>query len=192
MIEGPPPKWVFRFPLVFATLMSLGACSDAREREDEPPVVEQPPVRSDSASADARFLRALSNHQAGLMFLAHVAHQHPDSVSVRAEALALDQHHHGQTDSALATLRSVTGEDFLPTVTDHYQSLVDTLQRLPPREFDTRFWTEVESHHRAGMAIVDSALPQLRDPRVISLARLVRAQHESELRELREPRRRNR
>lgn len=178
-------KRFFRHTLVLATLASITACSNAGDGKGAAVAAGgQPIAHSDSASADAVFLRALSNHQAGLMFLAHVAHQHPDSVSVRAEALTLDEHHHRQTDSALATLRSVIGEDFLPTVTDHYQSLVDTLQRLPPREFDARFWAEVESHHRAGIAIVDSSLPKLRDPRVISLAQLVREQHADELREL--------
>ncbi|MEO7648798.1 MAG: DUF305 domain-containing protein [Gemmatimonadaceae bacterium] len=176
--------------LVLATLTSMAACSNAGDGK-EAAVADggQPIAYGDSASADAVFLRTLSNHQAGLMFLAHVAHQHHDSVSVRAEALALDEHHHQQTDSALATLRSVTGEEFLPTVTDHYQSLVDTLQRLPPREFDVRFWAEVEGHHRVGIAIVDSSLANLRDPRVTSLAQLIRAQHEDELRELRTLRR---
>lgn len=166
-------------------LTVLAACSNARDDAPTPaPARNQPAGYADTAGPDGVFLRALSTHQAGLMFLAHVAHQHPDSVSVRAEALALDEHHHRQTDSALATLRSVTGEDFLPTVTDHFQSLVDTLQRLPHAQFDTRFWAEVERHHRAGIAIVDGALPKLRDPRVVSLARLVKAQHEGELREL--------
>lgn len=44
--------------------------------------------------------------QAGLMFLAHVADQHHDSVSVRAEDLTVDEQHHRQTE---VTLRPQAG-----------------------------------------------------------------------------------
>lgn len=172
-------------PAALRTAVVLGisaalSCNEPREQAP-PDVTPSPAATADTASADAVFLRALGNHQAGLMFLAHVAHQHHDSVSVRAEALAVDEHHHRQTDSAMATLRALTGEDFLPTVSDHYQTLVADLQRLPAREFDRRFWTEVADHHREGIVLIDSSLARLRDPRVIGLAQRVRAQHAKEL-----------
>lgn len=166
-----------------ATILAVSAtlsCNNAPENA-QPEVTRSPAPNADTTSADAIFLRALGNHQAGLMFLAHVADQHHDSVSVRAEALAVDDHHHRQTDSAMATFRELTGRDFLPTVSDHYQSLVADLQRLPAPEFDSRFWTEVADHHREGIVLIDSSLARLRDPRVITLARNVRAQHAKEL-----------
>lgn len=80
--------------LILTALTLMTACSKTRDTggtKTEAAASEGSSADSgEGVSADAAFLRALSNHQAGLMFLAHVAHQHPDSVSVRAEALALD------------------------------------------------------------------------------------------------------
>lgn len=180
----PPVGRARRRNVVFVTcaaaLLATLACTI--EKTQPPKTVEAiDSTRIPATRAERDFLRALSNHHAGLMFLAHVAEQHPDSVRVQSQALLLDAHHHQETDSILAVLHRESGEAFVPTVSNHHQALVDTLQRLSPADFDRRFRQEVIAHHREGLAMIDSAMPTLSNPRIIALVRRMREQQIAEI-----------
>jgi len=142
-------------------------------------------AQADTSIPDYAFLRALANHHAGLMFLAHVAEQQRGTIRVRADATALDSHHHAQSDSIVAVIHREFGRDFLPVVTDTHHLDVVALQTLEGAAFDSAFRAHVLEHHRAGVRLIDEYLPRLQLPRVRALAEKSRAEIAAEVGALR-------
>lgn len=166
----------------------VAACTSTERRPETVATTDTAAITAVSPDdPDREFLRRLAEHHAGIMFTAHSAHQNQDSVSVRGGAMALDEHHHAEADTALALLRRRYGDEYVPVVTERHAIMVDSLQRTTGAEYDRRYRRFVAEHHRETAQLIDGFLPRLRLPEVVALARNLRTKQTAELDSLVQP-----
>lgn len=166
-----------------------GACSsqpgNRADGEGEsaavPPATTPSSDSTASPSIDQAFLRTMSDHEWGLILLAHKALEHKRTGAVHDEAEELDKTHGEEIDRLHTALRGFFQEDYMAKVTPEGQAAVDSFVKLTGAAYDRAFLQAVIAQDEQGVKLIDRYLPTLTRADVKTLAGRLR---EGQMREI--------
>lgn len=121
----------------------------------------------------------MSDHHEGLIVMPQAAEElGPESV--RREAARLAEAQSREQQQMLQHLSAEYGTRHDPKVMPKNRAMADSLQRLSGETYERTFYHHVVVHHREGLRMMDSAAPDLTDPRVRDMVGKMREQQARE------------
>lgn len=139
------------------------------------------------ADPDQRLLRWMLQHHAELVYAAHQAMQHRDSVTVRELARAVDRTHDGETAEMRSLLRGEFHDETAPTIRPEHAAMVAPFASLRGASYGAAFRSFLITHHAEAIRTIDSVTPQLTRPRVKNLASRLKNARSRDMEALRRP-----
>lgn len=130
---------------------------------------------------DQRFLRWMLDQHAELIFLAHQALAHTDSLAVRDEAKHLDDTHDAETAELIAILRQEYRDQYRASVRPEHAAMLAPFKSLSGNAYSSAFRSFLITHHREAVRVTDSSLASLRRPRVRAVAERIKAARERDI-----------
>ncbi len=134
-----------------------------------------------SPSIDQAFLRTMSDHEKGLILIAHETLERKTAGAIHDEAQTLDKTHDEEVDRLHTALRGFFQDDYTATVTPEDQAAVDSLVKLTGPAFDPAFLQAVIAQDEQGVKLIDRYLSTLTRADVKTLAGRLR---EGQMREI--------
>jgi uncharacterized protein (DUF305 family) len=147
------------------------------------PPAAPPESGTATASADAEFLRMMSDHHQGLIMMANEA-AGKGTQAVQAEARQMGDKQGGEQQEMLTMLQRDFGVSHQPQVTPSNQAMADSLSPKSGTDYDMTFHMNVIAHHREGIAMIDQHLPHLTNPQVRQMAERMKSDQQREIQEL--------
>ena len=126
------------------------------------------------ADPDQRLLRWMLQHHAELVYVAHQAMRHPDSLAIRELARDVDRTHDSETREMRSLLRSEFHDASAAAIRPEHAALVTPFASLSGDAYGAAFRSFLVTHHSQATQMIDSLTPQLTRPRVKSLMSQVR------------------
>jgi hypothetical protein len=155
-----------------SAVASLGTIMDSPELDVD--TVGRSRDTAAALEADQRYLRWMLDHHAELVYLAHQAIDHRDSLSVREEARHLDRTHDAEIAEMRSLLREEYGDTPAPTIRTEHVAMVTPFGRLAGQTYSGAFRSFLVSHHEEAVRMTDSMAPHLTRPRVEAIAKRIR------------------
>lgn len=182
----------FRLVFIGAAAMSVGAiaCSSgstSKTGSDTATVAAAATSAAgveDSASANHKFLREMSDHHKGLIAMVHATLDRKDVPGIMVDAKKLDAEQDADLDTMTIMLRQSYNDPYDPKIMPEHQAMIDSLLSLKGAAFERAFRKDVIRHHTEGLAMMDEYLPKLTDPKVKAMAGRMRAEQAVEITEL--------
>jgi len=127
-------------------------------------------TRRQASDADNEFLRAVVNHDQGLVELAMVAIRRSGQDITKQSAHDLHERSLSEQTTMILLARSIFGEEITPTLAPAHRLAVDSLMQLTDSDFEGDFYRRVVVLDREALALTDGYLPRLRRAAVKRLA----------------------
>lgn len=160
---------------------ATAAVASADTPDAHAPSVAGARATSTIADPDHRFIAWMLNHHAEVVYLAHQAAKHPDSLAIRAAARRLDQTHDAETAELRSLLRAEFGDTNPPAIRQEHVGMVTPFARLSGDSYANAFRGFLLAHHGEAVATVDSMLSRLTRPAVRTIAQRIRRERQRDI-----------
>ena len=171
--------------VALAVAISAAACTAG---QDESPgseaAPEEAPAEASTASADADFLKSMSDHHQGMIAMARTATEQATNQEVKDEARRMSAKQEAEQQQMLGMLQGSYQATHEPRLSPSNQAMADSLQQKSGADFDMAFRMNVVQHHQEGIQMIDEMLPRLTDPEVRGMAEMMKTDQQREIGEL--------
>lgn len=138
-----------------------------------------------TGDADHDFLRMMSDHDRGMILMAHHAIESKDKLAVKAVAKKIDTDQDKELDDMVTMLEKDFKDPYAPTLLPEHQAMADELAKKSGAEYDRAFLQNAVTHHAEAVKLIDAYLPTAKNSTVRTMAESMKTKLTKEIAELR-------
>lgn len=138
-----------------------------------------------TGDADHDFLRMMSDHDRGMILMAHHAIESKDKLAVKGIAETIDTNQDKELDDMVTMLEKDFKDPYAPTLLPAHEAMADELAKQSGTDYDRAFLQNAVTLHEEAVKLIDAYLPTAKNPTVKTMAESMKTKLTKEIAEFR-------